>query len=502
MTLRVYNSLTGEKELFEPVEPGKVKIYLCGPTVYRYSHIGHIVGPVIFDAIKRYLSFKAYEVTWIVNITDVEDKLIDESKATGEPVEQIATRVTEDYLRCLRELDVVGIDHLPKATEHIESIIKLVQRLIERGAAYAADGDVYFDIAKDDDYGKLTHRDPAEQTAGTRELKGGQKRNPGDFVLWKSARPDEPAWDSPWGKGRPGWHIECSAMSMQYLGETFDIHGGGMDLKFPHHENEIAQSETATGRPFAKYWLHNGLTRVATKASGRELGGPEKMSKSLGNVKLVRDLLEKHAPEAIRFFILSTHYRRPIDFSDEALDNAVKSLATFHRLFERIGRIANASVYQADLRLEGLAGDAQAEVDRDFARQALAFKLAFLERMDDDFNTAAAIATLHELATLVNRYADEQQIEVKPRPEAVQFALAGAVMIVELGRLLGLFIRPPTKKQPGDELLGKLVQLLIDIRAEARSAKNYAMGDRIRDGLAALGIKLEDRPDGTGWTKE
>ncbi|MDD4888607.1 MAG: cysteine--tRNA ligase [Phycisphaerae bacterium] len=492
MTLRVYNTLTGEKELFEPVEPGKVKIYLCGPTVYRYSHIGHAVGPVIFDTIKRYLAFKAYEVTWIVNITDVDDKLIEESALTGEPIEAIATRVTEDYLKAMRDLDVVGIDHLPKATEHIGAIVTLIERLVAAGAAYPVDGDVYFDIAKDADYGKLTHRDPAEQTSGTRDLRGGSKRNPGDFALWKAAKPGEPAWDSPWGKGRPGWHIECSAMAMQYLGETFDMHGGGMDLKFPHHENEIAQSETATGKPFAKYWMHNGLTRINTK----------KASKSEGNVKLIHDLLEQFPPETLRFFILSTHYRRPIDFTDEAMENTTKAIATFHRLFERVERLAGSSPYTMDLRLEGLVNDAQSEADREYAQAALGQKLALLERMDDDFNTAGAIAVLHDLAALVNRFIDEQQLETKPRPDGLNFAMAGAVMLVELGRLLGLFLRPPKKAEPGDSLAGELMQVLITLRKEARASKNYALGDRIRDLLAGLKIKLEDRPDGTGWRKE
>ncbi len=492
MTLRVYNSLSGEKELFEPVEPGKVKIYLCGPTVYRYSHIGHAVGPVIFDTIKRYLVYKSYDVTWVVNVTDVDDKLIDEAAATGTPVDQIAARVTEDYLGCLRDLEVVGIDHLPKATEHIEPIVRLIQRLIERGAAYAVDGDVYFDISADGDYGKLTHRDPAEQTAGTRELHVGQKKHPGDFALWKSAKEGEPAWDSPWGRGRPGWHIECSAMSMQYLGETFDFHGGGMDLKFPHHENEIAQSETATGREFAKYWLHNGLLRI----------GGEKGSKTKGNAPLVHDLVSQHSAEALRFFILSTHYRRPIDFTDEAMANTHKALAGFYRLFERIERLGGTSPYEADLHMEGMAGEAQSDEDRRFAREALALKLAFMERMDDDFNTAGAISVLHELAALVNRFIDEQRLEEESaRGEGAGFALAGGVMIVSLGRLLGLFIRAPRKEKLDDSLAGRVIEAMIALRNEARAEKNFALADRVRDRLAECGVVLEDRPDGTIWRR-
>ncbi|MCG3179622.1 MAG: Cysteine--tRNA ligase [Phycisphaerae bacterium] len=493
MTLRVYNSMSGEKELFTPVEPGKVKIYLCGPTVYRYSHIGHAVGPIIFDAVKRYLSFKGYQVTWIVNITDVDDKLIEESKATGETVEAIATRVTDDYLQCLRELGVNSIDLMPKATEHIDAIVRLIERLALTGAAYAIDGDVYFDIAADADYGKLTHRDPGEQAAGTRELRSAdRKRNPGDFVLWKSAREGEPAWDSPWGKGRPGWHIECSAMSMQYLGETFDIHGGGMDLKFPHHENEIAQSETATGKTFAKYWLHNGLTRINTKKAAR----------SERNAPLIRELLASQGAESIRFLVLSTQYRRPIEFNDEAMAAVNKQLSSFYRLFERIARMTDSSVYTADLHLEGLVDESQAASDRDFAQQCLVQKLAFMERMDDDFNTAGAISVLHDLAGLVNRYIDEEHLESKGRAEGLSFALGGAVMIVELGRIIGLFEQPPRKAATSDALADSLMKLFIELRQQARAGKNFALADNIRDRLAEIGVVLEDRSDGTIWRKE
>src|SRR4051812_48672291 len=270
MSLRVYNTLTKQKELFEPVRPGKVGIYLCGPTVYKPPHIGHMVGPVIFDAIKRYLLYKGYEVTWVVNVTDVDDKLIDAAAKLNTNMADLASRHTQDYFEALQLLGVEGIDRFPKASEHMAEIINTTQRLIEKGVAYAADGNVWFDVARDPDYGKLSKRKVDEQESGTRELAGSGKRNPADFALWKAAKPGEPAWESPWGKGRPGWHIECSAMSMRYLGETFDIHGGGMDLMFPHHENELAQSESATGKPFVKYWMHNGLTRVRTKAKGGE----------------------------------------------------------------------------------------------------------------------------------------------------------------------------------------------------------------------------------------
>src|SRR5688572_22605069 len=276
MSLRLYNTLTRQKDLFEPVHPGKVGMYLCGMTVYKSPHIGHMVGPVIFDAIKRYLQFKGYEVTWVVNITDVDDKLIDAASRLNTTVPELAERHTREYFQVLEALGVKSIDKFPKATEHIGEIIELCRELIAKGYAYAGSGNVYFDVAKDSDYGKLSNRRPEEQESGTRDTEGAGKRDPADFALWKAAKPGEPAWESPWGKGRPGWHIECSAMSMKILGPTFDIHGGGDDLKFPHHENELAQSECATGRTFVKYWLHNGLTKFNTKKiSGGDMWDPE-----------------------------------------------------------------------------------------------------------------------------------------------------------------------------------------------------------------------------------
>src|SRR6478672_424977 len=288
MTIRVYNTLTKNKEPFETVRPGKVGIYLCGPTVYKESHIGHMVGPVIFDTVKRYLTYSGYEVTWVVNITDVDDKLIDQAARENTTVAELAERVTRDYLACLEALDVKGIDHLPRATEHIEEIIKITSGLIERGFAYASAGDVYFDVTKDAEYGKLSHRDPEELQAGARIEPTARKRHPGDFALWKASKPGEPSWPSPWGEGRPGWHIECSAMSMHLLGPHFDIHGGGLDLVFPHHENEVAQSEAYTGQTFATFWMHNGLlTRDGKKISKSDPG----------TVVLMSDLLRTHAPD-------------------------------------------------------------------------------------------------------------------------------------------------------------------------------------------------------------
>src|SRR5205809_4755165 len=335
MPLRVYNTLTREKERFETVERGKVRMYLCGPTVYKPSHIGHMVGPVIFDTVKRYLTYLGYQVTWVVNITDVDDKLIVRARELGTTVKNLAERMTADYVECLKRLNVTGIDHMPRATEHIAEMIDIMKGLIDKGYAYAAGGDVYFDVLKDDDYGKLCNRDPEQLEAGARVEVSEKKRNPGDFALWKGAKPGEPAWESPWGPGRPGWHIECSAMSMKYLGQTLDIHGGGLDLQFPHHENELAQSESYTGKTFVRYWMHNGLMKT----------GDAKMSKSKGNEIVVSELLKRHEPETLRFFLVSTHYRRPIDYSEDRLEEVRRGLDGFYRFFERYQRITKTSFY-------------------------------------------------------------------------------------------------------------------------------------------------------------
>src|SRR3954469_23285303 len=296
MSLRVYNTLSKEKEIFAPVRPGKVGIYLCGPTVYKSPHIGHMVGPVIFDAIKRYLQYKGHEVTWVVNITDVDDKLIDAAKRQNTTMPELAEKHTRQYFACLSTLGVGSIDKFPRASDHIAEIIEMCQMLVHNGTAYVAGGNVWFDVTKDADYGKLSHRRVEEQASGLRDLEGEGKRHPADFALWKAAKPGEPAWESPWGAGRPGWHIECSVMSTKYLGNTFDIHGGGMDLMFPHHENELAQSESASGKTFAKYWMHNGLTRIATKLPGGQVK-MEKQSKSLGNVIDAVKLIEESGPD-------------------------------------------------------------------------------------------------------------------------------------------------------------------------------------------------------------
>ncbi len=516
MTLRVYNTLTRQKEEFRPVRPGKVGMYVCGPTVYKPSHVGHMVGPVIFDTVKRYLTYLGFEVTFVVNITDVDDKLIVRARELKTTVEDLARQMTKDYLDCLHKLNVTGIDRMPRATEHIADMIEIMRGLIDKGHAYPAGGDVYFDITKDADYGKLCNRDPEQLEAGARIEVSDRKRNPGDFALWKAAKPGEPSWPSPWGPGRPGWHIECSAMSMKYLGQTLDIHGGGLDLQFPHHENELAQSESYTGQPFARYWMHNGLMKM----------GHSKMAGSVGNVINVVDLLQKHHPEVVRFLLLCTHYRSPIEYSEERLLELRRSLENFYRFFERYQRIRGRSFYEvaAPTRQGPFeTGSAPGEFVNEVAR----LRATFLECMSDDFNTGGAVGVLYELLTALNRFADSRHLETpSPAPAALEEFERGVVVLRELSQLLGLFREPPpaavgandqlaaglaqlltdlgeipAAAGAGEQAVGTLMQRLISRRNEARKAKNYAQADQIRKRVEQLGVTLEDRPGGTGWRR-
>src|SRR3954453_11735520 len=505
MALRVYNTLKKEKELFEPVTPGKVRMYLCGPTVYKSPHIGHMVGPVIFDAVKRYLQFKGYEVTWVVNITDVDDKLIDAASRLGTTVQELSDRHTREYFEALAALGVSSIDQFPRATAHMADIIELCQALVEKNYAYAAAGNVWFDVNKDPDYGKLSHRHVEEQESGGRETVAAGKRSPADFALWKAAKPGEPAWDSPWGRGRPGWHIECSAMSLKTLKvETLDIHGGGMDLMFPHHENELAQSESATGKPFVRYWLHKGSTKVKTKARGGEWKS-EDMHESAGNAVRVRDLFDRHGPDLIRYLLLSSHYRSPIDFSEEVLASARKGLNAFDRLFERIERLTGKPMTEKADDMDRVASDLlESEQHASFAKAILALKMKFLETMDDDFNTGGAIGGLHEIANEVNSVVERYEVEKNKQPAQVTAAGAAGHTLRNLGMVLGLFAHAPRPAAPAAAdargeagVLNPVMDLLIKLRQEARASKNFALADRIRDGLAQIGITLEDRADGT-----
>ncbi len=526
MGLVVYNTLSRKKEPFEPLTPGKIGIYLCGPTVYKPSHIGHAVGPIIFDAIKRYLVHCGYEVTLVVNITDVDDKLIVEAAEQNTTTMELAERITADYLSAMAILHVDGIDLMPKASEHIGDIISIVERLIGCGVAYESDGDVYFDVTKHDGYGKLSNRRVDEQE-GRRDLQSGEKHNPGDFALWKAAKPEEPdevKFDSPWGLGRPGWHIECSAMSMRYLGDTFDIHGGGLDLIFPHHENEIAQSEAVTGKPFAKIWMHNGLTRMNTKKISKSDASAE-MQAALAKMTL-HNLLVTYPGELIRFFILSTQYRRPIEYSEQEIESKRKALDTFYRLFERVERVCGQTPYgktltepRASARADGkVLGESRASARADIQSQPLATACdecvtAFTRAMDDDFNTAGAIASLFDLAAAINRFIEQEKIEgAGPQasaradsspPAPTRDALTATAHLIATARLIGLFLEPAEKREAvGDDLTEKAMQVLIEVRRHLRKKKDFETADMIRDLLAEAKITLEDRSEGTTWRQE
>jgi cysteinyl-tRNA synthetase len=492
MALRVYNTLTRQKEEFQTVEPGKVRMYLCGPTVYKPSHIGHMVGPIIFDTVKRFLTYLGYQVTWVVNITDVDDKLIVRARELVTTVKELAERMTADYRDCLKKLNVTGIDHMPRATETIPEMIEMMRGLIAKGHAYASGGDVYFDVTSDPDYGKLCNRDPEQLEAGARIEVSEKKRNPGDFALWKASKLGEPAWDSPWGPGRPGWHIECSAMSMKLLGKTLDIHGGGLDLQFPHHENELAQSESFTGQTFSRYWMHNGLLKM----------GQTKMAGSIGNVVNIVDLLQKHSAETVRFLLLGTHYRSPIEYSDDRLAEVRRSLEGFYRFFERYQRIRGRSFYELTAPAKHAPFDAGSSPS-EFLNEVARLRATFLECMSDDFNTGGAIGVLYELLTALNRFADARQLEGAGRSETALAEFERGVLVLrELSHTLGLFHQPT--ESPGganDELVNDLMRLLIELRAELRKAKNYSLADQIRQRLAQCGISLEDRPGGTGWRR-
>jgi cysteinyl-tRNA synthetase len=512
MSLQVYSTLTRKKEPFHKKPGESVSMYVCGPTVYKPSHIGHMVGPVIFDTVKRYLTYLGYKVTFVVNITDVDDKLIVRAREQKTTVPALAAKMTEDYFACLKALNVTGIDHFPKATEHIGGMVDVIRKLEEKGFAYQLDDGVYFDVSKDSDYGALSNRDPEQMEAGARLEVNARKRNPGDFALWKGAKPDEPKevqYESPFkcGRGRPGWHIECTCMAINVLGETLDIHGGGLDLQFPHHENELAQSESLTGKPFARVWMHNGLLKMK---SG-------KMAGSIGNVLNVDDALKAVSGEVLRFFILNTHYRSPIDLGDwepgtgsipSGLLAAKTAFETFVRFAERVQRVTGASFVQ-------LPSPTTAGAARKFVQPAFAeFHQRFREHMDDDFNTGGATGVLFELVTALNRTADTSRLEDPStnNPTATAEFAEGAALVKEIAGVLGLtFAAPQTALGGGDALVSGLMQLLLDLRNNLRATAKDAAKDNplkkalfdqtdlIRKRLAELGVTLEDRPGGTTW---
>lgn len=477
--IKVYNTMTREKSLFVPVTPGEVKIYVCGVTPYNHPHIGNARPAVTWDVIRRYLQYIGYKVTLIQNFTDVDDKIINKANAEGSTWKVISDRYIDAYFQVTDALHVHRADKYPRVSEHMDDIIRMVETLIEKGHAYVLDHDVYYDISTFEGYGKLSGRNVEDMLAGARVEVNEGKRNPGDFAVWKGAKPGEPAWDSPWGPGRPGWHIECSAMSIHYLGKTFDFHGGGSDLIFPHHENEIAQSEGCTGCTFVHYWLHNGFITI----------NQEKMSKSLNNFFLVKDVLEKYSGDALRFFLLSTHYRSPLDFSDDRLEEAETNMA---RLTDVIGRIRE---------LAGKEGHDASEASaalRAAAEKALA---DFHEAMDDDFNTGLASSTVFDLAKAVNIYYTAVQSGACGIDSgAVALAMKHMKEIMDvLGILESAWTRRETAADSED--FQKLMQVILDIRQEARAEKQYAIADKIRDRLAAMDIVIEDTPTGARWKK-
>jgi cysteinyl-tRNA synthetase len=515
-SIRVYNTLSKEKEKFQTVEPGKVGMYLCGPTVYAPAHIGHMVGPVIFDTIKRFLTYCGYQVTWVVNITDVDDKLINKSREQGISMFQLATAMTADYLANLQSLGVDQIDHMPRATDSMDEIIRFVQELIDRGFAYVSDGDVFFEVLRDPQYGQLSNRN-ADSQQGEGGEAASRKRSPGDFALWKKSKSGEPSWESPWGKGRPGWHIECSAMSRRILGKTFDIHGGGLDLMFPHHENELAQSRCCHGQPMVRYWMHNGLMR-ANESAGK-VGGKNdrdnapsettedvagKISRSKGAGGLAQ-LIEQQTGERLRFFLLRTHYRSTNVFGPEALAEAGTALDTFYRLFQRFQRIVGRSVYELDYNRHRDAFVGPVTQDPTLV-ELIRLRESFLAKMDDDFNTGGAVSDLFDLARGLNRYIDVGGLEeTKNRtPERIEVLTEGLRLLRELAAILGLFNVPP--KVAGQDALATktvegLMRLIIDIRAIARQNKDFATADLVRNGLNHLGISLQDLKEGTTWSQ-
>ena len=462
MALRIYDTLTREKREFVPVRPGHAGMYVCGMTVQNKPHVGHIRASLSGEVMRRYLEFLGFEVTYVYNFTDVDDKIIERANAEGVKYESVSERNIDAYLSFADQHNILRATHYPRATRHIPEMHAMIARLIESGHAYAAGGDVYFDVRSKRDYGKLSGRRVDELREGYRIEPGEAKRDPLDFALWKGAKPGEPAWESPWGPGRPGWHIECSAMAMKYLGETFDIHGGGQDLIFPHHENEIAQSESFTGAPFANFWSENGMVNL----------GGEKMSKSTGNLFFIEDIVKQVDPEVVRYYLLSTHYRSPIDFTLERLAEAGVAYARLRSPLER----AEAWGVPAGATPGGELGAQVAEAER-----------LLREAMDDDFNTAKAIGHLFDLSRQVNRALDEG-LGAEAR--------AGARRLLELGGILGLFWKPPVAESWPAEVLALAAE-----REKARAAKDWKSSDALRDRLSALGVVVKDGPAGQTLTR-
>jgi cysteinyl-tRNA synthetase len=483
MALRVYNTMTRKKEEFISLKKGRIGMYACGVTVYDLCHIGHARSAVVFDVIYRYLQYKGYEVTYVRNFTDVDDKIIKRAQEEGVSTEEIAARYIKEFYVDMGALGLLPPTVEPKATEHIAEMIALVQRLIEKGHAYQVEGDVYYAVDSFPDYGKLSKRSLDEMQAGARVVVDERKKNPLDFALWKAAKPGEPSWKSPWGQGRPGWHIECSAMSQCYLGDTLDIHGGGKDLIFPHHENEIAQAEGATGKTFARFWLHNGFVNIEK----------EKMSKSLGNFLTIKDVLRDYHPEVVRLFLLSRHYRSPLDYSTQGMEEARQNLVRFYQTL--------AGIDEALQKTSGKQQEKSSSEGKAVLQKAETFRKKFEQAMDDDFNTAVALAHLFELSHDLNRILQD------PSAQQTEILRKGKEAFAKAGMVLGIFQQDPSVflEQEQQRKARKLtitpdeIERLIAERNEARSKKNWKQADEVRNELASQGIVLEDTPKGTIW---
>lgn len=464
MSIQVFNTLTRQKEPFETLEAGKVRMYVCGPTVYDRSHIGHAMSALVFDIVRRYLEYRGYQVKHVMNFTDVDDKIILRANAMGVDPQGLAERYINEYIEHLKDLNVLPATINPRATREMPQIIAMIEGLIERGYAYPVAGDVYFRVQRDQDYGRLSRRQLEDMQAGARIEVDQAKEHPMDFALWKGAKPGEPAWESPWGPGRPGWHIECSAMNLNHLGEQIDIHGGGNDLIFPHHENEIAQTESLTDKPFARYWIHNGMLQF----SG------EKMSKSLGNLVSIQDFLAQHEGDVLRMMVLNSSYRNPLTYNDEVVAQAERAL---ERLRSALRPAQPAAA----------PGQPAASVSA-LEQQVASMRQGFIEAMDDDFNTAGALGSMFELVRSVNQARADGASAAQLQP--AQSAL------VELCGVLGLRLEKASEQ--GAEA-APFIGLLLEIRAELRKQKLWALSDVVRNRLAELGVSLEDSKDGSTW---
>ena len=464
--MQIFNSQTRKKEEFKPLHEGKVGIYACGPTVYDYFHIGNARPFIVFDVLRRYLAHRGYEVTFVQNFTDIDDKMIRRANEEGITVKELGDRFIAEYYKDAGSLGIRPATVHPRATEHMQEIIDLVKTLQDKGYAYEVNGDVYFDTQKDKGYGKLSGQNMDDLEAGARIDVDDVKKNPADFALWKAQKPGEPAWESPWGMGRPGWHIECSAMSMKYLGETFDIHAGGKDLLFPHHENEVAQSECATGKPFARYWMHNGFINIDN----------EKMSKSLGNFFTVRDIVKEYNPEDVRMFMLSAHYRSPVNFSRDMVAQAHSSLQRLYTARENL-----------QFLLKNAKDQPLTDAEKELLSQMNAHVQRFDEAMDDDLNTADAMGAIFELVKDANVSLNDQSSK-----EAVEKTLN---TLLELTDVLGLLAKK------ADDELPQEIQAMLDERAQVRKEKNWKKSDELRDALAAAGYVVKDTPQGQKVTK-